>query len=140
MEQENGRHCMKQHRCRDCKTIELHPEKVLCESCKAKAKEREKQKKREWDKTRVRRKTYVKKPKKPEIKYCRRCGDVREPNKTYCAKCRVEVIKEQQGKRQKQNLKYDDPLEFIPPTNLDWLDGFNAYLKQNGGVYNRKQI
>jgi len=96
------------HHCEKCGSVQLQPDKRICEACRTKP------------------------PRK-----CKTCGNPVTGRKMYCDECASPDVKAVR-KWQKEHPDYWKSEEPTPPTSLDWLNGpkgFNAVLRKNNGVY-----
>jgi len=124
----------KKHKCKDCGTVRLHPNKQLCEPCRVKHNIE--------TIARSRKNALVKyhvvgyKPRVPKEKKCKTddCQAMVTGRNLYCAECKKtrhnEVLKRYRGENKHTYVPTPKPA-----TDMGWLNGINAYLKSRNGVY-----
>lgn len=125
------------HKCRDCGTIALHPEAVLCPSCKEKSMER----RREYNRERSRRIYAEKKrgkeppPKVPHKCATDGCEEIVPPKRTYCAACRKKRDKASRDRwaAKQPPREYKAIVPWYMPqsksTDMAWMDKFRPYIE-----------
>jgi hypothetical protein len=122
-------------RCRGCNAVPDDPGLVLCPICRAasEARKSENRRAREREQYYIRKAVKREKPARPPRPCATKgCPGTAEGRAVYCAKCR----RQRQKKRQKhyREERYVDPLLFVPPTSMAWLDKFRDWSK-SGASY-----